>query len=64
MAEALSYAWSIPGVSLAIVGCETPEEVDENAEIARAFQTLDDAAMRELEMRTQAEHRAFAYFKM
>jgi len=64
MAEALGYAWSIPGVSLAIVGCETPEEVDENAEIARAFQPLDDAGMRELEMRTQAEHRAFAYFKM
>jgi predicted aldo/keto reductase-like oxidoreductase len=64
MAEALGYAWSIPGVSLAIVGCETPEEVDENAEIARAFQAFDAAAMRDLEMRTHAEHRAFAYFKM
>src|SRR5438874_72231 len=35
MAEALGYVWSIPGVSLAIVGCETPTEVDENAELAR-----------------------------
>lgn len=64
MAESLGYAWSIPGVSLAIVGCETPEEVDENAEIARAFQPLATESMRELESRTQAEHRAFAYFKM
>lgn len=64
MAESLGYAWSIPGVSLAIVGCETPEEVDENAEIARAFQPLAAESMRELESRTQAEHRAFAYFKM
>src|SRR5262245_34861319 len=64
MAEALGYAWSVPGVSLAIVGCETPEEVDENAEIARAFQPLDAATMRELEARTREEHPAFAYFKM
>jgi predicted aldo/keto reductase-like oxidoreductase len=64
MAEALGYAWSIAGVSLAIVGCETPEEVDENAEIARAFVPLGGETMRELEGRTQAEHRAFAYFKM
>src|SRR5205823_11885793 len=32
MAEALGYVWSIAGVSLAVVGCETPAEVDENAE--------------------------------
>jgi predicted aldo/keto reductase-like oxidoreductase len=64
MAEALGYAWSLAGVSLAIVGCETPEEVDENAEIARSFQPFAVETMRELELRTQSEHRAFAYFKM
>lgn len=64
MAEAFGYAWSIAGVSLAIVGCETPEEVDENAEIARTFAPFGVETMRELETRTQAEHRAFAYFKM
>ena len=64
MAESLGYVWSIPGVSLAIVGCETPEEVDENADLARKFQPFPAEKMRELEMRTQAEHRAFAYFKM
>ena len=63
MAEALGYAWSIPGVSLAIVGCETPEEVDENAETARSFQPFAPETMRELEARTKNEARAFGYFK-
>ena len=63
MVEALGYVWSIPGVSLAIVGCETPEEVDENADLARAFQSLTADKMRELETRTSREAAAFAYFK-
>ncbi len=63
MQEALGYVWSLPGVSLAIVGCETPAEVDENAELARSFQPFAAATMRELEARTRAEARAFGYFK-
>lgn len=63
MAEALGYVWSIPGVSLAIVGCETPEEVDENAEIARGYQSLNAEVMRELETRTARDALAMGYFK-
>jgi len=63
MSEALGYVWSIPGVSLAIVGCETPAEVDENAQFARDFTLFRAEQLRELEMRTQGEHRALAYFK-
>jgi predicted aldo/keto reductase-like oxidoreductase len=63
MSEALSYVWSIPGVSLAIVGCETPDEVDENATLARSFQPLKDERMRELEARTQREAFTYGYFK-
>jgi predicted aldo/keto reductase-like oxidoreductase len=63
MAEALGYVWSIPGVSLAIVGCETPAEVDENADIARRFQAFGDQKMRELEARTRADAAAIGYFK-
>jgi predicted aldo/keto reductase-like oxidoreductase len=63
MTEALGYVWSLPGVSLAIVGCETPGEVDENADIARSFQPLSAEQMRELEARTSANSAAFAYFK-
>jgi predicted aldo/keto reductase-like oxidoreductase len=63
MAEALGYVWSIPGVSLAIVGCETPAEVDENADIARSFQPFQPAQMRELEARTARAAPGLGYFK-
>ena len=63
VAEALSYVWSLPGVSLAIVGCSTPAEVDENARCAREFQDLDERHMRELEERTRSKSSAFGYFK-
>lgn len=62
-AEALGYAWSLPGVSLAIVGCSSPAEVDENAQAARQFQSLAEPRLRELEQRTARRERAFAYFK-
>jgi predicted aldo/keto reductase-like oxidoreductase len=63
MADALGYVWSIPGVSLAIVGCETPAEVDENAQIARTFQPLPVERLRDLENRTRADAWMYSYFK-
>ena len=57
MAEALGYVWSIPGVSLAIVGCETPEEVDENANLARGFQPFSAEAMRNWKAARAGKHR-------
>lgn len=63
MAEAMGYALSLPGVCHAIVGCKTPEEVEEDAEIARRFRPLDDDAMRALEARTARHAASFAYYK-
>ena len=40
-ALALRYALGLPGVSLAIVGMDTPEQVDEIASIAAAYRPLD-----------------------
>jgi aryl-alcohol dehydrogenase-like predicted oxidoreductase len=62
-AEALGYAWSLPGVSLAIVGCTTPDEVDENARAARAFTPLSEQQRRALEDRVFARAADFSYFK-
>ena len=62
-AEALGYAWSLPGVSLAIVGCSSPEEVDENAKAARQYQTFSEEQMRRLEQRTLRRAGDFGYFK-
>jgi predicted aldo/keto reductase-like oxidoreductase len=62
-AEALGYAWSLPGVSLAIVGCSTPEEVDENARTAREFTSLSEQQRRALEERIRPRAADFCYFK-
>lgn len=63
MEEAMGYVLSLPGVSLAIVGCKTPEEVDANALIARQFSPINQTRLRELEGRTREEAETFAYFK-
>jgi predicted aldo/keto reductase-like oxidoreductase len=50
--EALGYCLSLSGVHTAIIGCRSPAEVDENARIARNFNSFDGERMRELEQRT------------
>jgi aryl-alcohol dehydrogenase-like predicted oxidoreductase len=63
MEECLGYALSLAGVSMAIVGCRTPAEVDENARIARAFRPLDAEARGALEARAARFAAQFGYFK-
>ncbi len=64
MAEAMGYVLSLPAVSTLIIGCKTPGEVDENAQIARQFAAFDDQQMHELESRTLPDAASFNYFKM
>ncbi|HYP12776.1 MAG TPA: aldo/keto reductase [Bryobacteraceae bacterium] len=45
----LRYALSQQGVSTAIIGCRTPQEVEENVRVASAFQPLPVEEQRELE---------------
>jgi predicted aldo/keto reductase-like oxidoreductase len=63
MDECLGYVFSLEGVSTAIVGCQTPEEVAHNARIARQFATLEPDHLRALEERTRRHADTFAYFK-
>jgi predicted aldo/keto reductase-like oxidoreductase len=63
VSDALGYVWSLPGVSNIIVGCKTPEEVDENVRAARDFQPFADEQMRRLEARTQKNAAVFSSFK-
>jgi aryl-alcohol dehydrogenase-like predicted oxidoreductase len=53
--EALRYALSLDGVSLAILGCHTPEQVEQNVAIARGFVRMRDAEMRGLEQRHRSD---------
>lgn len=63
MPEAMGYTLSLPGVSTIIVGCQTPNEVEENVRIARKFQTFSAAQMQSLEERTRAKAGTFTYYK-
>jgi aryl-alcohol dehydrogenase-like predicted oxidoreductase len=63
MDEALGYSLSLAGVSLAIVGCRTPAEVDDNARIARAFAPFDADRLQRLEQRTARQAAAGNYYK-
>jgi aryl-alcohol dehydrogenase-like predicted oxidoreductase len=47
--EALRYALSLDGVACAIVGCRTPDEVEENAKAVRRFVPLDANRRQEIE---------------
>src|SRR5688572_9537395 len=51
--EAMGYVLSLPGVSNVIIGCSSPEEVEDNARAARAFVPLTEVQMRALERRTE-----------
>jgi predicted aldo/keto reductase-like oxidoreductase len=63
MDEAIGYVLSLPGVSTIIVGCGTPNEVEENVRIARQFESFAEDRMRTLETRTCARAAAFTYYK-
>ena len=60
--EALRYALSLAGVSCAIIGCHTPEQVEQNVAIAKAFAPLAETEMRALEARHRSD--AWTPYKM
>ncbi len=51
--EALRFAWSQP-ISVLISGCDTPEHVEQNVELARAFRPLEEEGMEKLVARVAA----------
>lgn len=62
-AEAIGYALSQPGVSTALIGCSTPEEVEQNASTADRFQPLPPGELAQLEERVSQLAHQYAYFK-
>lgn len=51
--DAMGYVLGLPGVSTVIIGCSSPQEVNENCQIAREFKPFDDQEMRRIEQRTE-----------
>lgn len=62
-AEAMGYVLSLPGVSTVVIGCSSPQEVDENALNARMFQPLDESTMHALAERTFPRTATFTSYK-
>ena len=62
MQEALSYVLTLP-ISTAIVGCTTPEEVEELVRIATAFQPLPQAEVARLEALASSYANQASWFK-
>src|SRR5690606_31482798 len=48
-ANLLRYAWSHPGVSVAIPGARYPTRIEENVATALSYEPMSDAEKRELE---------------
>ena len=57
-AEAMGYVLSLPGVSTVVIGCSSPQEVDENARNAREFQPLAEPRMRGVEDETRSRRQS------
>ena len=62
-ADAMGYVLSLEGVSCAVVGCRTPEEVEENAEVARQFQSFSKDRLHGLEERIRPEEAMYTSYK-
>lgn len=62
MKEAFYYTLS-QDVDLAIIGCETPQEVEENAELAKNFRQLNEEALKGIENKTKDFAAEMNFFK-
>jgi aryl-alcohol dehydrogenase-like predicted oxidoreductase len=62
MREAMYYTLSHP-VSTVIIGCDTPEQVEENARLAREFTPLSQAQLAELAAKTEPIKRQALFFR-
>ena len=61
--QAMGYVLSLPGVSTVVIGCSSPDEVDQNARIARDFRPFDEPALRAVEQHTGPNAGYFTSYK-
>ncbi len=62
MTEAMRYVLSLP-VSTVIVGCDDIPQLEENVEIARSFNPMNDEQLAELEQRAEPVHKQSLFFR-
>ncbi len=62
MTEAMRYVLSLP-VSTVIVGCDDIPQLEENVEIARSFNPMNEQQLAELEQRAEPVHKQSLFFR-
>jgi hypothetical protein len=62
MREAMRYVLSLP-VSTVIVGCDDIPQLEENIDIARAFNPMNETQLAELEKRAEPVHKQSLFFR-
>jgi len=62
MREAMRYVLSLP-VSTVIVGCDDIPQLEENIEIARSFNPMNETQLVELEQRAEPIHKQSLFFR-
>jgi len=63
MHQALGYTLSQQGVHCAIIAAESIEQLEENVQVAQAFQTLDAAALADIEQKTASVWQDNTFFR-
>ncbi len=62
-ADAMGYVLSLEGVSCAVIGCRTPDEVGANAAVARRFRSFSEDRLHDLEERTKPDEAVYTSYK-
>ena len=62
MTEAMRYVLTLP-VSTVIVGCDDIPQLEENVEIARSFNPMNEQQLAELEQRAEPIHKQSLFFR-
>ena len=62
MREAMRYVLSLP-VSTVIVGCDDIPQLEENIELARSFNPLNESQLAELEQKAEPVHKQSLFFR-
>ncbi len=63
MHQAMGYTLSQPGVHTCVIAAETVAQLESNVEVARAFQPLNETALREIEQRTAVAWQDNTFFR-
>mgnify|MGYP002789674639 CR=1 FL=1 len=63
MHQAMGYTLSLPGVHGCVIAAETVSQLEQNMEVARTFQPLNQATMAAIEQRTAATWQENTFFR-